>query len=605
MNTIHYTVELTSPEAHLFEVTLTIANPAPEGQILSMAAWIPGSYMIRDFARNIVTLNAESGGSEIDVAKLDKQRWQCAPCSGSLVVRYQVYAWELSVRGAHLDSTHGYFNGTSLFLKVEGQEHLPCSIELTRPDGDEYRGWQVATTLQRRGTKLYEFGHYHANDYDELIDHPVEMGSYELVEFEAAGIPHAMAITGKHYADRERLAADLKTICEFQIKLFGELPEIERYLFMTMVVGDGYGGLEHRSSCSLLCSRKDLPNLGDTRINDDYRTFLGLCSHEYFHTWNVKRIKPATFIPYDLSKESHTHLLWAFEGFTSYYDDLTLLRTRLIEPESYLELLGQTITRVLRGSGRFKQTISESSFDSWTKFYKQDENGSNAIVSYYAKGALVALTLDLTIRHETAGKRSLDDVMRALWQRHGKPLLGVTDEGIEQLITEISGVALDNFFEMALRSTDELPLAELLAEVGIDYRLRPALSTQDMGGKAAPDKGANGENRVALGARTTTHPNGAKLLNVYDNGACQAAGLSSGDVIIAIDNIQVTHDNLTSLLKPYTPGSQILLHAFRRDELMTFNVTLKSPVADTCYLLIDEMADDRKTQARNAWMKGE
>ena len=247
------------------------------------------------------------------------------------------------------------------------------------------------------------------------------MAAFQRIDFHVAGRPHHVIISGRHRVDAERLAADLTRICETQIALFGELPaDIERYLFLVMAVGDGYGGLEHRSSCSLLCSRDDLPPPGLEQVSDGYRQFLGLCSHEYFHLWNVKRIKPAAFVPYDLYRETPTRQLWAFEGFTAYYDDLMLVRSGVIPPESYLELLGQTITRVLRGSGRHQQSVADSSFDAWTKFYRQDENASNAIVSYYTKGALIALALDLMIREASNGQRSLDDLMRQLWQRYGR-----------------------------------------------------------------------------------------------------------------------------------------------------------------------------------------
>ncbi|MES9938833.1 MAG: peptidase M61, partial [Sedimenticola sp.] len=384
---ISYQVKPVSPEAHLFEVTLKIAEPDQQGQMLVMPSWILGSYMIRDFAKNLVTLTAQSGGQQVAWEKQDKQSWLFAPCGGELTVTYTIYAWDLSVRSAHLDTTHGYFNGTSLFLRVVGQEQQPCDVELLPPDGDAYVGWRVATTLQENMASYLGFGSYKAANYDELVDHPVEMGTFDYAEFDVAGVPHTIAITGRHDADMERLCSDLEVLCNSHIDMFGQLPEMDRYLFQVMAVGDGYGGLEHRSSTSLICKRTDLPKRGEEKVTKGYRQFLGLASHEYFHLWNVKRIRPEAFRTADLSKEVHTRLLWAFEGITSYYDDLSLIRTGRIEAESYLELLAQVITRVQRGSGRRKQSLSDSSFDAWTKFYKQDENAPNAIVSYYAKGA--------------------------------------------------------------------------------------------------------------------------------------------------------------------------------------------------------------------------
>ncbi|MCW8958104.1 MAG: PDZ domain-containing protein [Gammaproteobacteria bacterium] len=596
---VHYRVIPSHPEAHLFEVELQIEQPEPGGQLVALPAWIPGSYMIRDFAKNIVTLTAsDADGSEIALEKLDKQRWRCAPCAGRLTLRYSVYAWDLSVRSAHLDTTHGYFNGTSLFLRVEGQENNPCSATIERPEGEAYETWRVATTLPTDETEPYSFGRFHAANYDELIDHPVEMGEFTLVEFEARGIPHAMVISGRHYADGERLARDLTRICEYHIDLFGEAP-FKRYLFQTMVVGNGYGGLEHRSSTSLMCSRDDLPLPGEEKSSEAYRGFLGLCSHEYFHSWNVKRIKPDVFLPYDLSQESYTPLLWAFEGFTAYYDDISLVRCGLISAESYLELLGQTITRVIRGSGRTRQSLSDSSFDAWTKFYKQDENAPNAIVSYYTKGSLVALALDLTLRIRSDGKRSLDDLMRALWQRHGKPHVGISPQQMETLINEVAGEDLSELLQPALRGTEDLPLTPLLEQLAVTLKWRQATSNSDKGGDPGKPLTATA---LALGVRYGNDPLGAKLLNVFDRGAAQTAGLSAGDIIIAVDGLRATQENIEKLLNYHRHRHSVTVHAFRRDELMQLEVPIREAPRDTCYLQLDEEAEETARRLREGWL---
>lgn len=578
---VHYRVLPVDPAGHLFSVELTVHQPASEGQIVSLPAWIPGSYMIRDFAKNIVTIRAECGNKNIALNKLDKQSWQAAPCDGVLKISYSVYAWDLSVRSAHFDQSHAYFNGTSLFLRVHGQDERPCSVELLRPEGDEYKSWRVATTLPLNGAQQYGFGGYQAADYDELIDHPVEMADFTLIEFEARGTPHAVAISGKHYADGGRIAADLKKICESEFDLFGELPEMERYLFMVMAVGEGYGGLEHRSSTSLLCSRDDLPQKGEEQISDGYRNFLGLCSHEYFHTWNVKRIKPADYIPYRLQQETHTPLLWFFEGITSYYDDLTLYRSGCIDQESYLELLGQQITRLLRTPGREKQTVSESSFDAWTKLYKADENAANAIISYYNKGAVIALCLDLTIRIESHNKKSLDDVMRALWLQHGKPLVGVTTEGLEQLIEDVSGVELKDFFQRTLRTTDELPISELLAEFGLELKLRPSEGQEDKGGKAA-----NGKTPPHYtGLRLVADTSGAKVGAVLNNSPAHRAGISAGDIIVAVDGLRTDIAKLDKQLAKHAPAATVTLHGFRSDLLQRWEFEISPAINDTAWLV--------------------
>ena len=598
--TLHYRITPSSPHAHLFAVNLTVQRPDPAGQTFFMPAWIPGSYMIRDFAKHIVEIRASCQGKDLALKKLDKQRWQAAPCEGQLQIDYTVYAWDLSVRGAHLDQTHAYFNGSSVFLAVDGQTEQACTLEIVPPQGETYRHWRLATTLPPLDAQTWQFGRFSAENYETLIDHPVEMGDFTLLEFEACGIPHAITLTGKHYADGERLKRDLKQICEYQIGLFGAAP-MSRYLFQVMVVDDGYGGLEHRSSTSLLCSRKDLPHPGEEEISDDYRNFLGLCSHEYFHSWQVKQIKPVEFIPYRLEQESHTSLLWVFEGFTAYYDDLSLVRCGLISPQGYLELLGQTITRVRRHSGRFKQSLSESSFDAWTKFYKQDENAPNAIVSYYTQGSLVALILDLAIRHHSGGTRSLDDVMRRLWEEYGKTATGVDEATILRLCNQAAGIALDALLSGAVHGKDELPVEEWLSRAGYQLKARSALSNGDKGGKAGKTLA---QPPLALGVRYGSAGHGVKLLNVFDGGPAQQAGLAAGDVIIAVDGLRATQENIEQLLAWQRGREQVKLHAFRRDEMFSLSVALCPAPLDTWWIAEQPDAEPLARALGQSWLQG-
>ncbi len=596
-DSVHYTVLPARPEAHVFRLTCHVSEPDPLGQRLSLPAWIPGSYMIRDFAKNVIRLTASSEGRPLRVKKLDKSTWQCAPTDGPLAIEYEIYAYDLSVRSAHFDHDHAYFNGTSLFLQVHGRESHPHTVELLPPPHTEH--WQVATALPRDGAPEWGFGRYRASDYDELIDHPVEMAAFRRIDFHAGGRPHHVIITGRHRVDGERLARDLERICEAQIALFGELPDvIERYLFLVMAVGEGYGGLEHRSSCSLLCSRDDLPWPGMSGISDGYRQFLGLCSHEYFHLWNVKRIKPAAFVPYDLYRETPTRQLWAFEGFTAYYDDLTLVRSGVIAPEDYLELLGQTITRVLRGHGRHLQSVAESSFDAWTRFYKQDESAPDTIVSYYTKGSLIALALDFTLRRESGGRLSLDDLMRRLWRDYGKTGEGLAEGEIEKLASELADTDLHDFFAQYLYGTEDIPLAELLALAGIAFHLRPAASVDDKGGKPV----SNADRPViALGARVKADPAGARLTHVFEGGAARQAGLSAGDLVIALDGIRVDKTSLEHRIQTHRPGERLPLHYFHRDELHQTELPVMEAPADTCYLCLDPAADPDALAFRRTW----
>ncbi|MFA9217843.1 MAG: M61 family metallopeptidase [Sphingomonadaceae bacterium] len=568
---IRYSIVGKDLAAHLFEVTLTVAAPAADGQVFVLPAWIPGSYMIREFSRNIVRIRAEADGQPVALTKLDKHSWQAAPLkqAGALTLHYEVYAWDLSVRAAHLDQTHGFFNGTSVFLRVVGQETQQHVVDIQRPADPAAASWRVATALPELKAKRYGFGTYAAADYDELIDHPVELGDFALATFKAHGIPHDIVISGRvPNLDLARLSADLKAICETQIAFFEpktNTAPMQRYVFLTLAVGDGYGGLEHRASTALICARADLPstaNVHSKDLSDGYTQFLGLCSHEYFHTWNVKRIKPAAFAPYDLQVENYSPLLWLFEGFTSYYDDLMLVRAGVIGEPAYFKLLGKTVGSVLRGAGRTKQSVADSSFDAWGKYYRQDENAPNAIISYYTKGSLIALALDLTLRSKSGGKISLDDVMQALWQRYGRDFYqgaarGVTPAEVEALFDEISGMKLKPFFEKYIRGTEDLPLAKLLAPFGVKY--------SDERKSAKPSLDAN------LGR----DGNDCKLSAVHEGGAAHRAGLSAGDLLVAVDGLRVTASNLETLLGRYAVGASVEVHAFRRDELMTFRVTLQ------------------------------
>jgi predicted metalloprotease with PDZ domain len=568
---IQYSIVPKDLAGHVFNVTVTVAAPAADGQVFALPAWIPGSYMIREFARNIVRIRAESNGDAVALTKLDKHSWQAAPVDGPLTLHYEVYAWDLSVRAAHLDQTHGFFNGTSVYLRVVGQEEVPHQVDIQRPADPAAKSWRVATSLPELGAKRYGFGTYLAAEYDDLIDHPVEMGDFALATFKAHGVPHDIVITGRvPNLDMARLAGDLKAICEAQIEFFEPRTKkapMDRYVFLTLAVGDGYGGLEHRASTALICDRNDLPSTASAKAaepNEGYLKYLGLCSHEYFHTWNVKRIKPAVFAPYDLQVENYTPLLWLFEGFTSYYDDLMLVRAGIIGEPTYFKQLGKTVGSVLRGSGRTKQSVAESSFDAWSKYYRQDENAPNAIISYYTKGSLIALAFDLTIRAKTGGEKSLDDVMRALWKRYGRDFYpsvgcGVTEAEVEALFDEVSGVRLKPLFDRYVRGTEDLPLVKLYAPFGVK------LVDERKSGKPSFDAsiGRDGAN--------------AKLGQVHEGGAAHQAGLSAGDVLVAVEGLRVngTPPNLDNLLARYRVGDTVTVHAFRRDELMAFDVKLQ------------------------------
>jgi predicted metalloprotease with PDZ domain len=428
------------------------------------------------------------------------------------------------------------------------------------------------------------------------------MADFVSMSFEAGGARHDVTITGKVHVDLDRLSTDLAHICQWQADLFGGKPNsrapFDRYLFQVAAVGDGYGGLEHRTSTSLCCKRDELPAPGAPGVNEDYRRFLGLASHEYFHAWNVKRIKPAAFVPYDLARESYTRQLWAFEGITSYYDDLALVRSGVIDPKSYLELVGQNVTTVLRGPGRKVQSLGDSSFDAWIKFYRRDENSPNAIVSYYVKGSLVALALDLTLR---TGGTSLDDLMRALWKRYGETGIGVPENGVEELAIELAGAHLAEFFARYVEGTEEPPLEALLAQFGVTYRLRPAEGESDRGGKRGREVNDDEPPPGWLGAILA---GGAQpvLQHVLSGGPAEKAGLAAGDSIIAIDGLRMSVAAIEKLLRRRRPGESVAVHAFRRDELIAAELTLTPAPDDTCWLALDASIDDATRARRMHWL---
>lgn len=589
---VSYRVAFANPNAHLFVVELRVAAPSSTETRIYFPAWIPGSYLIREFAKHVVSLSAADGEGQLPVEKLNKATYRIGPARGALVVRYEIYAADLSVRGAYFDNEFAFFNGSSLFAAVAGLEPRAAQVEVAAPAHAPQ--WRLATAMPVREVDAQGFGTYIVEDYEALIDHPFLCGELNLVDFRAATVPHRCAIVGRHEVDAARLARDLARLCEQHIDFFGRPAPMSRYDFLVIAVGDGYGGLEHRASTALITRRDHLPCAGDS-VDDGYREFLGLCSHEYFHLWNVKRIRPAAFTPYRLNAENYTRLLWAFEGFTSYYDDLALVRAGLIGIDDYLKGLGQTLTRVLRVPGHAKQSVAEASFDAWIKFYRPDENAPNALANYYTKGALIGLVLDLTIRQLTDDTHSLDDVMRYLWVTYGRSAKGVPEDGIERAITTVTGLDLHAFLAGAVNGVEPLPLAEHLREAGIVLKLRAAKDDKDVGGAAQESLP-----RVSIGARFAETE--LKLTHVLTDSAAERAGLAAGDVVVAVDGLRASRALLERLLKTHAPGHILDLYAFRRDELRRFELRLQAPAQDTAYLQLDEAADAAQLARRSAWL---
>jgi predicted metalloprotease with PDZ domain len=502
---IKYRVRVADLDRHLFEIDCRIDDPAPD-QRFTLPAWIPGSYLLREFARFVVGIEASSGGRALPVEKTESSAWLVRGAGADLTLTIKVYALDQSVRGAYLDRRRAYFNGPCVFVLPDGRDAQPIEVTLERPTNLLCEGWRVATALERADANDEGFGVYRAADYDELLDHPVEIGLFESVEFEAAGVPHHLVVAGRFESDLERVAADLKQLCEAQIEFFGRPAPFNRYWFLCLTTGgDGWGGLEHRASTSLIFGRDDLPKAGEAGVPRDYQRFLALASHEYFHTWHVKRTKPAAFMPYRLDRRAHTRQLWVFEGITSYYQEVMLLRSGVI---------------------------------------------------------------------------------------------GVPEDGFEKLAIELGGAELERFFSAAVRGTEDLPMAELLAAFGVRLEFRAAVGPEDKGGTP---RSPNGE-LLSLGISFREHANGVELTAVVDGGAAQRAGLNPGDVLIAVDRLKVSDRNLKRRLARFEAGERITASVFRGDELLEVGLVMRAALLDTAFLALDEQATAEAAQRRGDWL---
>ena len=559
---IQYTVWPADLHGHRYQVKLQIAKPNPEGQVLQMPAWIPGSYLIRDFSKQIESIEAYSVSSKkkLPLERIDNDQWRLPKTNSAIEVITTVYAYDSSVRAAYLDTERGLFNTSSLCLAVQGQENLACSLAIAPPEGGFSDHWSVQTGLRAAKTDERGFGFYLAQNYDDLLDHPVAMGEFQIIRWKSNGVPHSMAIQGCiNPVDTKRLTQDLQAICTSTINLFeprSKRAPFTSYLFLVNTMLNGYGGLEHRNSTALLSRRDQIPQQDVVLDESAYREFLGLCSHEYFHAWLVKRIQPTAFQPYELSKRNHTRLLWLFEGFTSYYDDLQLFRSNRIDLKTYLGLVSTNWNGILRGPGRSKQSLADSSFDAWTKYYQADENTPNAVVSYYGKGALLALGLDLQIRTFSKNQKSLDDLMRLIWQKHGVTLDGIAEDGLDNLISELLGAGFSKTWtEMQSRyifGTEDIPIQKWIASTLVSVKPKLQSKLEKI--------------KLQLGMRHTDINGWLKLTHVLDGGAAQLAGLAPGDLLASINGQRVTSARLDKILASLAEGQSIHF-CFYRDDL--------------------------------------
>lgn len=608
--TIRYKLSFEDPFGHYLRVKLELEDVVA-GQQFSLPVWIPGSYMVRDFAKHVISIQAEAGGAPVEIVMQDKSTWVVKQDCDQLSLSLLIYAFDDSVRAAWFDEQRAFVNGTSVFPRVVGREDWACELEMAKPEHHALQSWRLATGLDVVDAPAWGFGCFVADDYDALVDCPIEAGDFDLHEFEACGVPHVVLLSGNNQAvamNEKRLCADLQNICEKHIQRFE--PEtarapFSRYLFITYVTENGYGGLEHRNSTALVVAERDLPTgSDDKKATPEYQQFLGLCSHEYFHSWNVKRIVPQAFRQPDYQQENYSTQLWAFEGITSYFDDLGVLQAGCISPQDWLASVGQIMTRVWRGSGRHGQSLSDSSFTTWTRFYQQDANAPNAIVSYYAKGAVMALCIDLKLRLLTNGSSSLEQVMRLLWQQYGRERAGVPENGIEQLILsqlqEFSQDAQDDmrdFMESGLRGTQDLPVDELLAEFGVQLSWRAASSAKDKGGTA--DESTWRVWSGFVGKQVGTE---VELMRVDNNSPAHKAGLSLKDRIAAVNGYRVSMEWLEEQLRDGAPGETWELTVFRGNKELRKRLSLEPAPKTTAVLSLLDGCEPHIQSRRQEWL---
>jgi len=547
---LHYHVSMPEPTSHLFRVTLVVSGWTEDLPLdLKMPVWTPGSYLVREYARHVQSFAAiASDGSPLPWQKRGKNHWQIdLQGQPSLTVHYQVYANELSVRTNHLDATHGYFNGAALFFYVPGYETQAIAVTIEPPQSD----WQVSTPLPPIAGQPHTF---QAKDFDTLVDSPFEIGRHQVYDFDAQSKPHQLAVWGEGNLDPERLLPDIQRIIQVEADLFGGLP-YDRYLFLLHLSSNGFGGLEHKDSCSLIYQRFGF------RSKDRYDRFMQLVAHEFFHLWNVKRIRPKALEVFDYEQENYTPSLWFSEGSTSFYDLVIPYRAGIYNIGAYLNALSREITRFLTTPGRKVQPLSESSWDAWIKLYRQDANSPNSQMSYYLKGEMVSLLLDLLVRSRHQNRRSLDDVMRLMWQQFGKAEIGFTPEELQQVIASVADMDLTDFFDCYLHRTDDLPFDDYLQPFGL---------------RLQADGGA--EDGVPYLGLTLKTEAGREVVKFVETGApAQTAGVDAGDELLAIDGIRLTAEQLSDRLRDYKPGDILQITFFHQDELLTRPVTLAEP----------------------------
>lgn len=585
---ITYTIAMPQPHTHLYHVTIEIGEV--DGPMLAVAlpVWTPGSYLIREYPRHVQEFSATgTNGQSLHWHKSDKSTWMIETGDARRVgVSYKVYANDLTVRTSHLDGTHGYFNPATLCMYVPDRKHETLIVQILTPEG-----WQVSTglaayndhTISETSTRQFVFI---ARDYDELVDSPFECGTHRQLTFEVDSIPHTIALWGHGNEQEEWLIDDTRKIVEVTRAMFGSLP-YDQYTFVVHLADKRGGGLEHRNSVSMLVDRWTF------QPQYAYERYLALTAHEFFHVWNVKRIRPITLDPFDYSCENYTHELWTMEGITTYYTDLLLHRAGFISTERYLERLANQILTLQNQPGRNLQSLEQSSFDTWIKLYRPHEHSANSSISYYLKGALVGLLLDLEIRQHTDGRRSLDDVMRYLYTAYPSDKPGFPEQGGFQDAVEAVGrlnghKMYDSFFERYVAGTDELDYETALQYAGLQLIWG---YTQPLRRTGLPSW---------LGIGTQTRQSALIVTSVRADGPAYLANIYANDELIALDGFRINEQSLNERLTERQPGQEVVLSLFRRDELLHIPITLRTAPPNTLSIV----PIDRPNQLQRAIYAG-
>jgi predicted metalloprotease with PDZ domain len=543
---IRYFVSMPEPVSHELHVEMQVpALPDREVVELVFPAWAPGSYLVRDFVRHVYDLQvSDERGRRVAVERVDKQRFRVRSGGRAVRVRYRVFAFETSVRTSFLDDSHAFFNGTSVFFFVDGELERPCHLEVA-----PRRGWQVSTAL----TPVR--GGWSAGGYDELADSPVEVGTHRRLTFQEGGARFEVALYGRTNADPDRLTSELRRIVGATGRIFGGFP-FDRYVFIVHALPARGGGLEHARSATL-----DIAGLS-FEDQKGYHGFAELAAHEFFHAWNVKRIRDRVLGPFDYTRENYTRLLWFHEGFTEYMESLVLIRAGLLSPKDYLDELAESWGKYLARPGRNVTPLSELSYEAWIKLYKPADNHLNRTVSYYEKGKWAALTLDLTMREASGGRRGVAELFRRLWRDFGARHRSLGAEDIRAAAEALAGRSLRSYFARYIDGTEELPVPTLLRRAGIDVVARTAWADEEDAVRARRQRGWTGLTFAPGGSAER-----AVVRNVVPRSPAWRAGLTYGDEVIAVDGTRVASGTVARRLADRSPGDRVRVSFFRQDLL--------------------------------------